>query len=159
MNKKEHLPLMGVGPIYVIIISGCTLVAILLSVNGVLPGLSFKSLRIPFLILGIVLILLGLYMWGSANFRSKLDANIRSNTLITTGVYAHVRNPIYSAFMLMCTGALLIANNGWLLLLPLLYWGFMTLLMKNTEEKWLYNLHGEPYREYCKRVNRCIPWF
>lgn len=35
----------------------------------------------------------------------------------------------------------------------------MTVLMKHTEEKWLKNLYGKEYEEYCKRVNRCIPWF
>ena len=45
------------------------------------------------------------------------------------------------------------------LLLPFLYWGFMTIFMKLTEEKWLYNLYGEECAAYCKKVNRCIPWF
>ncbi len=31
--------------------------------------------------------------------------------------------------------------------------------MKNTEEKWLLELYGIEYANYCKRVNRCIPWF
>ena len=46
-------------------------------------------------------------------------------------------------------------------LLPFLfffYWIFMTVLMKYTEEKWLKNLYGREYEEYCRRVNRCIPW-
>ncbi len=94
----------------------------------------------------------------SAIFQAKIDQGILNNSLVTTGVYAYVRNPIYSAFMIACTGALLIAGNLWLLVLPFLYWGFMTVLMKNTEEKWLRDLYGEEYIEYCKRVNRCIPW-
>lgn len=35
----------------------------------------------------------------------------------------------------------------------------MTVLMKGTEEKWLLKLYGTEYSNYCKRVNRCIPWF
>lgn len=31
--------------------------------------------------------------------------------------------------------------------------------MKHTEEKWLAALYGREYADYCKRVNRCIPWF
>ena len=31
-------------------------------------------------------------------------------------------------------------------------------LMKATEEKWLSDLYGSEYGEYCKRVNRCWPW-
>lgn len=158
-NKKEHLPIYGVGPIYVVVIIVCTVVGIGLSVLGVVPYIILNSMKFLLLILGSLFVLLGIYFWISAIFQSKLDSNIRSNTLITTGVYAYVRNPIYSAFMLACTGVLLIYGNVLLLVLPFLYWGFMTVLMKNTEEKWLMDLYGKEYQEYCKRVNRCIPWF
>ena len=32
-------------------------------------------------------------------------------------------------------------------------------VLKNTEEKWLSELYGQEYLDYCKKVNRCIPWF
>lgn len=32
----------------------------------------------------------------------------------------------------------------------------MTVLMKNTEEKWLSERYGSEYEAYCRRVNRCI---
>lgn len=32
----------------------------------------------------------------------------------------------------------------------------MTVLMKNTEEKWLSKRYGSEYEAYCRRVNRCI---
>lgn len=35
----------------------------------------------------------------------------------------------------------------------------LTVLLKQTEEKWLSDLYGEEYKDYCRRVNRCIPWF
>ena len=35
----------------------------------------------------------------------------------------------------------------------------MTLFLIFTEEKWLVDMYGEEYKEYCKKVNRCIPWF
>lgn len=158
MNKKEHLPMMGVGPIYGIGIIACTVAGIVASKEGWLPAVRIEGLRVPFLILGILLIVLGISIWMSAIFQAKIDEGILNNSLVTTGVYAYVRNPIYSAFMIACTGALFIGNNCWLLLLPFFYWGFMTILMKHTEEKWLRNLYGEEYLEYCRRVNRCIPW-
>lgn len=159
MKNKEHLPLMGVGPVYVMSIIVLTVIGIVLSAADVLSACKYDVLKMPFAILGVLLIVFGVFMWFSANFASKLDDNIKSNKLVTTGVYAWVRNPIYSAFLLMCTGAILIANNIILLLLPLIYWIFMTVLMKNTEEKWLKKLYGQEYTEYCKKVNRCIPWF
>lgn len=159
MKNKEHLPLMGVGPIYVIIIVTLTIIGIAASAFGMLNIGKYGVLKLPFTLLGVLLIALGIFMWLSANFGSKLDDNIKNNKLVTTGVYAWVRNPIYSAFLLLCTGAIMIANNIILLLLPFLYWIFMTVLMRNTEEKWLKELYGQEYTEYCKKVNRCIPWF
>ena len=78
---------------------------------------------------------------------------------MTTGAYALVRNPIYSAILILCTGVLMIGGNVLFLILPFLYWAFLTVLIKHTEEKWLSELYGEEYKEYCKKVNRCIPWF
>lgn len=37
-------------------------------------------------------------------------------------------------------------------------WIIMTIVLKNTEEKWLLDLYGKEYADYKKRVNRCIPW-
>lgn len=159
MRKQEHLPMYGVGPLYVICIVLLTVGGIWLSASGRLTCGRLHFLQIPFAVVGICLIVLGVYLWYSAVFHSKVDEHIKSNTLVTTGVYAWVRNPIYSAFLLACTGALLLANNLWLLLLPPVFWLYLTVLMKCTEEKWLEALYGQAYREYCKKVNRCIPWF
>lgn len=62
-------------------------------------------------------------------------------------------------FLLGNTGAILIAHNSFLLILPVLYWLEMTVVLKNTEEKWLTKMYGQEYLDYCMRVNRYIPWF
>ena len=82
----------------------------------------------------------------------------RLNELVTTGPYVWVRNPVYSAILLLCTGLLLMAYNLWLLLLPPVLWALMTAMLIPTEERWLRELHGQAYADYCERVNRCIPW-
>lgn len=124
---------------------------------GVIPARKAAALKIPFMIAGICIELFGFLVWFKAAFR--IDKYIVSNKLCTDGIYAIVRNPCYSGIMLMCAGALFMANNFCLLILPFIYWIAMTVLMKNTEEKWLYELYGQEYLDYCKRVNRCIPWF
>ena len=48
-------------------------------------------------------------------------------------------------------------NNLYLLIMPFVYWILLTIMMINTEEKWLRKKYGEEYTNYCKRVNRCIP--
>ncbi|MDO5574745.1 MAG: isoprenylcysteine carboxylmethyltransferase family protein [bacterium] len=157
MEKKNHLPIYGVGPIYGVIIIACTIVGIILACKGYLNFAYVEMTKIPFLIMGILICICGFWVWFKGAFR--IDHYIETNELCTDGIYGIVRNPCYSGIMLMCSGALFIATNVVLLILPIIYWLFMTILMKNTEEKWLYKLYGEPYKEYCKRVNRCIPWF
>ena len=148
----------GVGPVYGAVILLLTGLGIWLTCAGRIPIVRYGLLRMPLAVLGIALILLGAWMWYSAVFRAKLEKHITGNTLAVTGVYAWVRNPIYSAFLLACTGVLLLADNLWLLILPVVFWLYLTVLMKYTEEKWLAALHGEQYTDYCRQVNRCIPW-
>ncbi len=157
-NKQKHLPVIGVGPLIVIPQLVVTVLAIILSEMGIIYSLQIKELKTPFIIIGIMLILLGAWLWFSSNFKVKIDACIKENNLATTGVYAIVRNPIYSAFFLVCIGALLIEANIILFVLPVVYYAYMTVFLINTEEKWLSELYGQEYEEYCKNVNRCIPW-
>lgn len=158
VSKQEHLPVMGVGPIIVIPQLILTAAAILLSKMGKIYSLQIEGLKIPFVIIGMALILFGAGMWFSSNFISKIDGHIKENHLVTTGVYAMVRNPIYSAFFLVCIGVILIESNLCLFVLPVIYYVYMTVFLIKTEEKWLRKLYGQEYEEYCRKVNRCIPW-
>lgn len=157
-NKHKHLPMIGVGPLIVMPQLIVTVIAIILSEMRMIYSMQIRGLKIPFTIIGIMLILLGVWMWVSSNFKSKIDVCIKENHLATTGVYSMVRNPIYSAFFLVCIGAFLIEANIILFIFPVVYYVYMTALLIRTEEKWLSELYGQEYEEYCKSVNRCIPW-
>ena len=160
MSKSEdHLPLYGPGPLYVGTIAVLTVAAIAGSLVGVLPVTRAAVLVWPMRIAGAALVAGGIALWVAAVFGAKIDEGIEGNHLVIAGAYALVRNPIYTAFSLVCTGVLLAFGNLWLLVLPLVFWLFMTLLMRATEEKWLLELYGQDYVDYCARVNRCIPWF
>ena len=156
--EKGHLPILGVGPLYVITIILITVISIILSATRFIPVITFTNMRWIFILIGILCFIIGITLWLKAVIIDRLDTHIIKNELVTTGVYAYVRNPVYSAFMFVCTGVLMIYGNIVLLLLPIIYWGFMTILMKSTEEKWLEDLYGQEYIQYLQRVNRCIPW-
>lgn len=156
--EKGHLPILGVGPLYVVSIILMTIISSTLSATGIIPVITFANFQWIFILIGILCFIIGITLWLKAVIIDRLDAHIIKNELVTTGVYAYVRNPVYSAFMFVCTGVLLIYGNLVLLVLPIIYWGFMTVLMKLTEEKWLENLYGKEYVQYRQRVNRCIPW-
>ncbi len=159
MSKKEHLPIFGVGPLCVASMVLLLFVGLLLRHYGYLDSGKIEPLQVPFMVVGIILIVLGIWIWIQAVLVSKIDEAIRINHLVTTGIYLWVRNPIYSAIGMALTGIALLFGNVWLLFLPLLYWLDVTVLMKCTEEKWLTERYGQEYLDYCKRVHRCIPWF
>lgn len=156
MKKEKHLPIYGVGPIYGISIILATVVFVILSYTDTIPVLKLSVLKLPFIIIGIIVAVIGCLVWFKAAV--KIDKYIVSNKLCTEGIYALVRNPCYSGIMFICDGVLFISNNLYLFILPLIYWLAMTLLMKCTEEKWLLKLYGQEYVDYCKSVNRCIPF-
>ena len=153
------MPIYGVGPLYVYGIAAMTLASVWMRNMSIFESGRLDGLHAPLLIPGIVFIAAGIALWVYAVPISKIDDGIKENRLVTSGAYALVRNPIYSAAMAACTGVIIIVGNAWFFILPLVYWLFMTLLMKATEEKWLRNLYGKEYEDYCRRVNRCWPWF
>lgn len=160
MEKKNHLPLYGIGPALCFPIAAVTAVAIALSAYGRIPGrIANPALRAGMIALGILLIAEGIVLFFGADAGGALLNDIRENRLKTSGAYRFVRNPCYVLFLLGSTGAILIAGNSLLLCLPVVYWLIMTVVLKRTEEKWLLSLYGQEYAAYCRRVNRLIPWF
>ena len=106
----------------------------------------------------MLLIVLGLTVWFIGALRSDMDASISENRLQTGGIYAWVRNPMYSGWWILFAGICLQWHNTWSLLTIPINWVILTVALKLTEEKWLLNLYGQDYADYMKRVNRCIPW-
>lgn len=161
-EEKKHLPIYGVGPYYGAGVIALTVAGRALAAMDVLN--SGKITNTPAVVvlnlLALFLLVVGFLVWKAAAVgKNSIDAYIVKNQLCTTGIYSVVRNPCYSGIMLLCTGVLLFAHNAWLFLLPPVYWLAMTVLMKQTEEKWLTERYGQAYLDYCKKVNRCIPWF
>ena len=70
-----------------------------------------------------------------------------------------VRNPMYTGWWFLIIGVSFMWHNIWTLPMIFVDWLILTLVLKNTEEKWLFEVYGEEYMIYKKRVNRCIPWF
>ena len=154
-SQEFKMPIFDVGPIYVIICLILTIAGIWLHLNEyIYQGKMIKG-KIFFIIAAIFMIILGIYLWIQAVIVQKINKKVTEKKLITKGVYSIVRNPVYSAFIF--TGILLFTANYILLILPFVFWAFLTILMQNTEEKWLKNEFGKEYEVYLKKVNRVIP--
>lgn len=158
MNKKS-LPMFGVGPIYVGTCLVLTIIGMVLKDCSFLKNGEFTKFKTVAMIIGLILILMGIVLWVYAVVIQKINVEAKKGKLVTKGVYAIVRNPVYSAFFLLFTGFLVMAHHLYLLVLPVIFYVFLSILMKQTEEKWLLETFGKEYQDYCARVNRIIPWF
>ena len=108
---------------------------------------------VTFCFAGLLLLLWSLVSFGQS-FRVGIDTD-HSDTLMTTGVFALSRNPIYVAFAAILLGQFLIFPN-WILLA---YIGAGTWLFHRQvlrEEAFLRTHYGQEYLEYCNRVRRYL---
>ena len=77
--------------------------------------------------------------------------------LVTQGIYAYSRNPIYTGVMLFGVGLLLLVPNIFMLVFMLLGYISIELHVRYVEEPYLQSLHGETFTAYKKRVGRYLP--
>jgi protein-S-isoprenylcysteine O-methyltransferase Ste14 len=101
---------------------------------------------------GVLLCLTGLSLlqWSLVSFGKSLRMGIdpdHPDQLITTGIFAYSRNPIYVAFAVILLGQFLITPN-WILLVYLgsAVWLFHRQVLR--EEAYLAQHYGEAYRAY-----------
>ncbi len=157
VKEGQKLPLFGVGPYIIYGIALLNVIGLILFGYVFQIGTLGEPWILPFRIAGVVLILLGIAIWYIGALRSDMDESITENKLQTKGIYAWVRNPMYSGWWITLSGILLMWHNVWMLVLPVIDWLIMTVALINTEEKWLLGLYGTDYEEFKKHVNRLIP--
>ena len=114
-----------------------------------------------FIIIGIIIIILGLILdgWGTialgTNFRIELPKEEIS--LITTGVYRLMRNPIVMGIYLLLFGSFLIIPT--IISLIFLIANVLTFDSKiRDEEKFLTKRFGEEYKKYGRKVGKYLPF-
>jgi protein-S-isoprenylcysteine O-methyltransferase Ste14 len=77
--------------------------------------------------------------------------------VVSNGVYAHVRHPMYSAFWLMGLGQAFLLPNWIAGLAGLVGFGILFFLRVDKEERMMLDTFGEEYRAYMGRTKRVIP--
>jgi protein-S-isoprenylcysteine O-methyltransferase Ste14 len=111
------------------------------------------SVGVLFCLAGLILFLLSLISFGGS-FRVGIDAD-HPDKLVTTGIFAYTRNPIYVAFGFVLLGQSLLFSN-WILLVYLIaaVWLFHRQVLR--EEQFLKQHYGREYFEYSARVRRYL---
>lgn len=90
--------------------------------------------------------------------KTTIDPSKPSKTvkLVTNGVYAFTRNPMYLAMLLLLLGWGLWLGNAFNTLLAAGFVGYMNRFQIMPEEETLERIFGSSYRSYCLSVRR---WF
>ena len=121
------------------------------------------EVKFPAVLWGLVLIIGGELIRLSAvrSFgRGGRTRRVGAHQLVTWGLYAHVRNPLYTGNFLLWTGAVLFAGGQympWLLSVVVVFFLLQYTLIVSVEEATLLELFGETYAEYRQTVPRVIP--
>jgi protein-S-isoprenylcysteine O-methyltransferase Ste14 len=91
------------------------------------------------------------------NWSVSLDLRER-HTLVTTGIYATVRHPMYAGFWLMALAQVLLLPNWVAGPAGLVGFGILFFGRVWREEEMMIAAFGEEYRAYMRRTARVVPW-
>ncbi|WP_326593277.1 methyltransferase family protein [Streptomyces sp. NBC_01294] len=140
------------------LLGGAAAPAAALAGLGPLPGTAGPALRWT----GLAIALAGLAATAAAqtnmgtSWRVGVDTGERT-ALVTDGLFAHVRNPVFTAMVTASLGLSLIVPN-WVSLVALA--ALVTaiqLQVRVVEEPYLTTAHGPAYARYTHRTGRFLP--
>lgn len=113
--------------------------------------------------IGVALIVVGLALYVASTWRfvdrgngtpSRRD---EPEELVTTGVYAHVRNPMYVGGVAFVIGQGLLYDSAAVLGYGGMLYAVFQEFVRGYEEPHLREKYDEAYEQYCERVPRWIP--
>lgn len=90
------------------------------------------------------------------SWRIGVDAS-ETTTLVRSGVFGWVRNPIFAAMMVFGVGIALVTPNLLALVGLALLVVTIELQVRVVEEPYLLTTHGDAYRDYLAAVGRFVP--
>ncbi|MBI3319079.1 MAG: isoprenylcysteine carboxylmethyltransferase family protein [Candidatus Omnitrophica bacterium] len=89
--------------------------------------------------------------------RKSRSSDIHATRLMTSGPYAHTRNPLYFGGFLLTMGLSLLTGSPWIVLGCLAYWAIVYGPIIRAEEQFLQHTFGRTYRAYHRMVPRWWP--
>jgi len=112
--------------------------------------------------IGVVLLLAALALFYEThrqlgrNWSVTLDTR-KKHALVDTGLYAHVRHPMYSAFWLLAFAQAALLANWVAGFSGIVGWGILFFLRVGQEEELMIETFGDDYRDYMRRTKRVVP--
>lgn len=89
--------------------------------------------------------------------RGGKGGKVYAEELVTNGIFAHCRNPLYVGNILMLAGVGILSNSLLYMAVFIPFFLFVYQAIVLAEEKFLRNKFGASYVAYCSRVARWLP--
>lgn len=121
------------------------------------------SVGLPFrmaMVAGSCVLITGLAIaWAAISrmrrHRTTVEPGQRPTALVTNGVFAYSRNPIYVALVLGVAGFAVMADSVWLLIAAFVLWIMLGMVIRS-EERVIAEIFPAEYGEYKRRVRRWL---
>lgn len=128
----------------------------------------FLQLRYPLFLAALVLLALKaevallplaflVSLFGEAIQLWSFASLVKNQQLTARGPYVLVRNPMYLGRFFLILGIVLLFANPYVTAAYVVFYYFYMVNRVGREERRLAELLGQPYRDYCARVNRFLP--
>lgn len=159
-HREAETAQRAIGALLGLLLAGLAVWSVLCAVLP--PGrLGILQLGVACQVMGWLLFLGGLVITLVAQIQMgaswRIGIDDRPTQLVTSGLFALSRNPIFASMYLSLAGVVLIAPAPWTLAgyaLSLI----VIALQVRLEERNLVKLHGHAYTAYASRVGRFVPW-
>jgi protein-S-isoprenylcysteine O-methyltransferase Ste14 len=80
-----------------------------------------------------------------------------TTTLVRSGAFGIVRNPIFAAMLVFTLGQTLMAPNPGAIAVFAIFLAAIEVSVRSVEEPYLLGVHGDAYHDYTARVGRFVP--
>lgn len=113
-------------------------------------------------IIGLVITIAGQAIRGATIglayiIRGGKDKKVYAEDLVTSGIFAHCRNPLYVGNILMLAGVGILSNSLLYVVIMIPFFLFVYQAIVLAEENFLRTKFVEQFNNYCANVNRWVP--
>src|SRR5690242_15199506 len=133
---------------------------LLLFAKGSLVTAHFKEMAIAGLLIALSgQVLRAVTIGLEYIIRGGRNRQVYAEKLVTGGMFAHCRNPLYVGNYLVLVGLGVASCSALFLIVALPFFAFAYLAITLAEENYLRKHFGAEFDEYCARVSRYLPRF
>jgi protein-S-isoprenylcysteine O-methyltransferase Ste14 len=119
-------------------------------------GLVYPALRWIFALVALACLAATLRAWRSMGRHWRMDISDRNTALVTSGLFAYIRHPIYAFSIALMLATAIVLPTVPMLVVAAVHIVLMNVKARN-EEAHLARIHGDAYVRYVERTGRFFP--